>query len=138
MTVFTITQKDTTWQTLNWGICFIQSLAIWELMILMVIIKPHAGLINSGDFVHLYSNLTYWSGTNCTISGQIRDAWVFNVQNGHQYDWYCSDFGKMGIAVHSGEVSFNDTTPVPEPTTILLFGTGLAGLAAFNKRRKGK
>jgi len=33
--------------------------------------------------------------------------------------------------------SFYDfTTPVPEPTTILLFGTGLAGLAAVGRRRQ--
>ncbi|MBC8317402.1 MAG: PEP-CTERM sorting domain-containing protein [Desulfobulbaceae bacterium] len=31
-----------------------------------------------------------------------------------------------------------DPAPVPEPTTILLFGTGLAGLAGSRIRRKKK
>lgn len=30
---------------------------------------------------------------------------------------------------------YAETTPVPEPTTMLLFGTGLAGLAALGRRK---
>jgi hypothetical protein len=33
-------------------------------------------------------------------------------------------------------VTFNESAPVPEPSTILLFGAGLAGLVGFNRRRK--
>jgi hypothetical protein len=31
-----------------------------------------------------------------------------------------------------------DTAPVPEPTTMLLFGTGLLGLVSFNRKRLAK
>lgn len=41
---------------------------------------------------------------------------------------------------HSGEIShvslYGTRAPVPEPGTVLLFGTGLAGLAAVGRRRK--
>ena len=41
-------------------------------------------------------------------------------------------FDKSTLTVHGD----NGTAPVPEPATMLLFGTGLAGLAAVARRRK--
>jgi hypothetical protein len=32
--------------------------------------------------------------------------------------------------------SVEDVSPIPEPTTMLLFGTGLLGLSAFSRRNK--
>jgi len=36
---------------------------------------------------------------------------------------------------HSGTKVKHDTAPVPEPTTILLFGLGIVGIAVFGRRR---
>ena len=36
------------------------------------------------------------------------------------------------------DITFSTTAPVPEPTTMLLFGTGIAGLAGSKLRRKKK
>jgi hypothetical protein len=40
----------------------------------------------------------------------------------------------LGLAVRPGEVAY--TNPVPEPTTILLFGIGLLGLAGVSRKKK--
>jgi hypothetical protein len=63
------------------------------------------------------------------------------------YDWYADKFGNilpisspLALAVddtYTLQVSL-DPAPVPEPTTMLLFGTGLAGLMGSRIRRKKK
>jgi probable HAF family extracellular repeat protein len=49
-------------------------------------------------------------------------------------------FSGITTVLNAGD-TFTDTaviTPVPEPSTLLLFGSGLAGLAAWRRKRKSK
>ena len=94
------------------------------------------GLQNTGDFLNLNAcdldGCIYWSGTEYAVNSA--NAWYFSMHDGLQ-GTYDKDGLNYGLAVRSGEVS--ETNPVPAPATILLFSTGLAGLAGLKRWRKG-
>ena len=54
-------------------------------------------------------------------------SWSFTTQKAED-----SSLGKVEFSYSTGNVA----NPVPEPATILLFGTGLAGLAGIARRKK--
>jgi hypothetical protein len=98
--------------------------------------QPIWGLTNTGPFLNLQP-FVHWSGTEYAASPA--NAWYFNFSHGGQHV-DSKDFGRQlvyneiiygyfTLAVRPGDVA-----AVPEPGTLLLFGSGIAGLVAFRKR----
>ncbi len=91
------------------------------------------GLQNIGDFVNLVES-NYWSGTEyANVNG---NAWAFDMDDGDQKVLNGSNAENhysYGLAVRTGQIT---VAPVPEPSTILLLGSGLAGLAFYRRKRK--
>ncbi|MCX5806974.1 MAG: hypothetical protein NT010_13090 [Proteobacteria bacterium] len=89
------------------------------------------GLVNAGPFINLQPN-HYWSGTEYSMSTSY--AWEFYFNSGAQSGEGAKYSEHYALAVHSGNVGGSSPSPVPIPGAILLFGPGLAGIAAKGRR----
>ncbi|VAV85848.1 hypothetical protein MNBD_DELTA01-627 [hydrothermal vent metagenome] len=90
--------------------------------------QPGQGFLNKGLFDNLVDNL-YWSDTE--YSADTTKAWLFNFNLGYQFS-YAKTLTPYGLAVRDGDVP----AIVPEPSTYLLLGSGIAGLILWKRKRK--
>ncbi len=85
------------------------------------------GLEETGPFSHLEEQ-NYWSAIK--DSSETGTVWFFGFAEGYQQAGP-NDFSRLALAVRAGEVT---AATVPGPATLLLLGSGLAGLCVFRKR----
>jgi hypothetical protein len=80
------------------------------------------GLSVSSQYENLQSNPNYWD---------------FNVKNGHLAIVVGDNYGGTSSWVLLGEAKYETSAaPVPEPATMLLMGTGLAGFIGVRRKKK--
>ncbi len=79
-----------------------------------------------GLFTNVQS-LNYWSGTE--YASVTSAAWFFYFTDGWQ-DAITKTVSIRALAVRDGDIA-----PIPEPSTAVLLGLGLSGLAAKGRRR---
>jgi len=93
------------------------------------------GLTNTGPFDNIHANFTnpkyYWTGLEYELD--TNDAWNIGFSDGLQYH---NDkvYESYVWVVHSGDVGI-DTTVVPVPAAVWLFGSGLLGLIGFARHK---
>jgi len=107
------------------------------------ITKVGGGTFSFQD-TYIRSYFNYFIGSETSITGYLNGFEVGQVTFTMRNSWQNIEanfanidqlvVGGWNMYVLADNMTFNGTTPVPEPSTMLLLGFGLAGLAAFRKK----
>lgn len=77
---------------------------------------------------------TYWGVGE--PNGNISEPYLALDSRYQSGNWGWNDYPGGTASYVTGFVAERHTDPVPEPATMLLFGTGIAGLAAVGRRKR--